>query len=90
MKPITKINKKWFQFYYWDSSLDIFVYSKLLKRLRKAFFFELIFGHIFNMNDIIFVSELDLLALSHADNIQFYSCSNGKLIKAFSIKRTTT
>ena len=87
MKPILKTSNRYFQFYYWDTSHDIFTYSYVFKRFRKALFIELILGHLFNRNDIVFVKELDLVCHETENEAIFYSGASGKIIEAFRIGR---
>lgn len=87
MKPIIKASNKWFEFIYWESSLDIFVYSRLFKKYRKAYLPELIVADMLNFRSIIFLNELDLVCHETKDDAVFYSGYSGNMIEVFRIKR---
>jgi len=87
MKPITKASNIWFEFVYCETSYDIFIYSRLLRKYRKAYLFELILVDMLNLRSIVFLDDLDLLCHENKDSTIFYSGHSGKVLEIFIIKR---
>lgn len=87
MKPITKASNKWFEFVYWETSHDIFIYSRLLRKYRKAYLFELIVADMLNLRSILFLDDLELLCHENKNSTIFYSGHSGKMLETFRMKR---
>ena len=87
MKPITKASNIWFEFVYCETSYDIFIYSRLFGKYRKAYLFELIVADMLNLRSILFLDDLELLCHEYKDSTIFYSGHSGKILEVFRIKR---